>query len=102
MRSSGVAEMSREPLNLANEFEVSHYTSPITGKTHLIIRRRHDITRSPRLKFYRHCMHNEMEGRHFRGHGAREDSILVRQAFTRAAHHCAIEDKSYPSDAHHG
>lgn len=80
-------------VDLANQFEFGHYTNPATGKTRLIIRKSHDITRSPRLANFRECMHNVLEGRHYQGHGAKEDELMVRQAFRQAVHQCAKEDR---------
>lgn len=75
---------------------------PVSGRVKCFFRKRHDVIRSPRLLGFDACMHEHLEGHHYRGHGAREDSILVRQAFTRASHECSrlVREEGLPSDAH--
>ena len=88
----------REPISLSSMFEPYCRHDPVTHKIHCYLRRRHDIIRSPRLEAFDRCMHSELEGHHYRGHGAREDSILVREAFSHAAHDCHRKTMGYPSD----
>lgn len=75
------------------------YRNPVTGKRHIAFRERHDITRSPRLRFYRECVGDMTRGRRYRGMGPRGDSVAVREALSGAAVTCAQRDKAYPSDA---
>lgn len=86
---------------LSSLYEVARYTNPVSHRTHLILRRRHDRVHSQRLLHYRSCMHQELEGRHYRGGTPAQDERAVRHAFREAAHTCATRDKVYPSDRRH-
>ena len=73
---------------------------PVSGREKCFYRRRHNRIRSLRLERFESCMRSHLEGQEYRGHGAREDSILVRQAFTRASHECSrlVHEEGLPSD----
>ena len=55
----------------------------------IIFRKRHDRISSRHLKDLNACVRSQMEGRAFRGHGAKEDEQRVREAFTEATHACS-------------
>jgi aspartate oxidase len=61
---------------------------PVTGQVKLFYRVRHDVDRSPKLLAHQACMREEMAGRHFRGDGARQDTVDVRAAFREATAVC--------------
>jgi hypothetical protein len=90
--------MAKEGYPLDEEYELGHYRNPVTGSTEVIVRKRHNLTRSPRLEFFRQCVAQRMEGRRFRTGNPAEDEREVREAFAEAAHQCAKADKAYPSD----
>jgi hypothetical protein len=72
-------------------FEFALHTDPVTGEKEVILRRRHNITRSPRLMAFRSCVRQHMEGRRFRTGDPVLDTVEVREAFAKAAHECARE-----------
>lgn len=63
---------------------------PVTGQVKLFYRVRHDVDRSPALQARQACMREALAGRHFRGDGAREDTLDVRAAFREASETCRV------------
>lgn len=61
---------------------------PVTGQVKLFYRVRHDVDRSPKVLAHQACMREEMDGRHFRGRGSRQDAETVRAAFREATEVC--------------
>lgn len=92
--------MAERGFDLAEEYEPYRYTNPVSGQHKIFFRRRHDITRSPRMAAYERCMHVELEGKHYRGGTAKEDEEAVHKAFREAVAKCKTYDKMYPSDRH--
>lgn len=72
---------------------------PVTGRREVVMRRRHDFTHSPKLIAFRRCVGKDLRGRTYRGHGAREDSILVREGMSAAARRCSREVAAIPADS---
>lgn len=84
--------MAKEGFAMAAPLEPYCRHDPVSGQLKCFYRVRHDRIRSPRLRDYDACMHQALEGREYRGHGAREDTRRVRQALREAAKACAAHD----------
>ena len=79
--------MAKQPFTLA--VEIAAHTDPVTRKTTHIVRKAHNDQSSTRLKNFQHCVATHLRGHTYRGSGAVEDSIRVRDGFTAAAKSCA-------------
>ena len=77
-----------EPSDL---FEEYIRRDPATGRREIVFRRRHNRLRSARQVAFRQCVGDQLRGHHYRGGGARADTLAVRQAMREAAHRCARE-----------
>jgi hypothetical protein len=62
---------------------------PVTGRTTIYVRRRHNLLRSARQVAFRQCVGEELRGHHFYAPTHRERALLTRRALTAAAHDCA-------------
>ncbi len=62
---------------------------PVTGKEKMYHRRRHSHTKSDRLKEFRKCIREQMEGFKATGKDERERALAVRRKLAEAAKTCA-------------
>lgn len=83
--------MSREAYPLVEAEEVYCRHDPVTHRLKCYLRARHNRIRSPRLEALLACVQGQETGRRYRGHGAVEDTLMVRQGFAKASRTCSRE-----------